>query len=315
MRPKRKKSWIPHKCWQGCSHTDNTQNYHCCYLPEDKKMRPKREIKLALDKTQSYCCGHTSVFRLLALTLDRNKEILILQKTIKQYPTSFCKTVKGTKGETHVHDENNFFCAQDWPTFSWKLTVKKGERCQSMWAQVGPRGKILHVKHTHACTHARVIIDTTSVTKDKPRPIRLQPWPWSFQLHTRAGLDKPPGFMHCLPCMCPLCNLKLWKHKEWTGTRISNHSKQIQEQFKVQMCYLYQVANFHKNLETKRFFFYYCDVFLLVFFPPASMMFIYNKNVQTYHMRNALFCCCVPTAWEGSNSISSIGCSAIIMIK
>lgn len=160
----------------------------------------------------------------------------------------------------------HFFCAQ--PTFSWKITVKKGERRESMWA------------HTHACTHARVIIDTTWVTKDKQWPIRLQPWPWSFQLHTRAGLDKPPGFMHCLPCMCPLCNLKLWKHKQWTGTRISNHSKQIQEQFKVQMCCLYQVANFHKNLETKKqrgFFFITVVCFYLIFFPQLQWCLVTIK--------------------------------------
>lgn len=90
------------------------------------------------------------------MTLDRNKEILILQKTIKQYLTSFCKTVKGTKDETDVHDENHFFCAQDWPRFSWKLTVKKGEIYESMYSPGGAkRENSTHKTHAHACTQAR----------------------------------------------------------------------------------------------------------------------------------------------------------------
>lgn len=190
------------------------------------------------------------MFRLLALTLDRNKEILILQKTIKQYPTSFCETVKGMM---KIMMKIISFVPRTGPHFHGNSQLKKEKDmkvCEPRWGQ---EGKFYTWNtHMHVRKHARVIIDTTSVTKDKQWPIRLQPWNWSFQLHTRAGLDKLPGFMHNLPCMCPLCDLILWKHKEWTATRISNHSNQIQEQFKVQMCYLYQVANFHKNLETKK---------------------------------------------------------------
>lgn len=74
--------------WLICIHTDHTENYQRCYLPKDKKGMFKRWDKLALEETQSYCRGNKSVFRLFALALcAENMEIVILQKTRKQYLT------------------------------------------------------------------------------------------------------------------------------------------------------------------------------------------------------------------------------------